>query len=168
MFKNNIFLIDNKVSDQQNSNTLFNESTLTQLQVNIYYFKPLCAMNFTIISSIDYLCCKVTGEYEFELTKKMFSDLVDEAVRQSRDFTLIDISEMTGTVSIIERYDLSSFLADYRQTNAPGKYLKIALTGHEPQIDSARFGQIVAQNRGVNLKVFTDIDKALGWLLQNK
>jgi hypothetical protein len=43
--------------------------------------------------------------------------------------------------------------------------VRLAVLGNEPIIDPNRFGEIVATNRGANVKVFTDDPMALEWLL---
>jgi hypothetical protein len=45
-----------------------------------------------------------------------------------------------------------------------GVILKIALVGREDQMFTDNFVENVAINRGINLKIFTDVDEAVIWL----
>jgi hypothetical protein len=89
-----------------------------------------------------------------------------ELLRQTRDAAadggkkavLIDIREIEGTLSIMERYSMGSLVADILQG------LRVALVGKEPLIDRDRFGENVAINRGAEIRIFTDPDQAVAWL----
>ena len=72
---------------------------------------------------------------------------------------LIDIRELTDArMSDVDRYDLG-VLAARDSIGVP-----IALVGPESMVDARRFGESVARNRGLNLRVFTDLDEAMAWL----
>jgi hypothetical protein len=40
----------------------------------------------------------------------------------------------------------------------------VAIVGVEPLVDRDRFGQTVAQNRGLPVKITTRLEEALSWL----
>lgn len=42
--------------------------------------------------------------------------------------------------------------------------IRLAYVGKVPVIDPSRFGETVAGNRGVDVKVFDSVDDALRWL----
>jgi len=72
---------------------------------------------------------------------------------------LIDVRELTGArPDGMELYDLG-VLASRDIIGVP-----VAFVGSESFIDPRRFGESVARNRGLNLRVFTDMDEALKWL----
>jgi hypothetical protein len=68
----------------------------------------------------------------------------------------------------VQRFDLADSISRfYHQTRVQspgGPLIRMAIVGSEPLIDRERFGEIVARNRGVPLKVTTDLDEALRWL----
>ena len=72
---------------------------------------------------------------------------------------LIDVRELTGPrPDGMELYDLG-VLASRDIIGVP-----VAFVGSESFIDPRRFGESVARNRGLNLRVFTDLDEAEAWL----
>jgi len=72
---------------------------------------------------------------------------------------LIDVRELTGPrPDGMELYDLG-VLASRDIIGMP-----IAFVGSEAFVDPRRFGEAVARNRGLNLRVFTDMNEALVWL----
>lgn len=72
---------------------------------------------------------------------------------------LADLRELTaGRLSDMDRYD-TAVLASRDSIAIP-----IALVGPEGLVDPRRFGESVARNRGLNVKVCTDMDEALAWL----
>jgi hypothetical protein len=46
--------------------------------------------------------------------------------------------------------------------------IKLAMVGMEGLIDPGRLGELVAQNQGVNGRVFTDLDEARKWLVEKE
>jgi len=72
---------------------------------------------------------------------------------------LIDVRELVGPrPDGMELYDLG-VLASRDIIGAP-----VAFVGSESFIDPRRFGESVARNRGLNLRVFTDMAEAEAWL----
>lgn len=119
-----------------------------------------------VILEKDYLCLYCTGHSTVEEVKKVFVKVVDVALEHKKSRVLVDANKVTGTFSIFERYEVSELLAREVIQRAIGKKLKIAICGQEPLIDPQRLGETVAKNRGVNLKVTTDLNEAKRWLLQ--
>jgi hypothetical protein len=89
---------------------------------------------------------------------------MDAALEHDKDRILIDAREVTGQMPFLDRYDASKFLAEQAKERAPNKIRKVALVFDAPMIDQARFGQTAAINRGLNAKVFSQIDEAVEWL----
>jgi hypothetical protein len=72
---------------------------------------------------------------------------------------LLDLREMTGArLSDMDRYDVG-VLAARESVGAP-----IAMVGPATLVDPRRFGESVARNRGLNVRVFIDMDEATAWL----
>jgi hypothetical protein len=72
--------------------------------------------------------------------------------------TLIDLHALPGPVTFLDRYQLGEMAGRY----LPG--IVLAALINEEQADRKRIGQLVAQNRGANVEVFTDGDAADAWL----
>jgi len=45
-----------------------------------------------------------------------------------------------------------------------GLLIKLAFVGQAPSMDPARFGMMVARNRGAQVVVVEDVNEALNWL----
>jgi len=72
---------------------------------------------------------------------------------------LVDLREMTGgRMSDMDRYD-TGVLAARHSVGVP-----IAMVASETLVDPRRFGELVARNRGLNVRVFTNMDEATAWL----
>jgi len=87
---------------------------------------------------------------------------ITAAVQNEFSKILIDVRNVTGEATIMERFDTSKYLVN--QIQEQGFRGKVAVLGNEPLIDHSRFGETVAKNRGVLGKATTDFDDALNWL----
>ena len=120
-----------------------------------------------IKSEGNILIINVRGSYSLSKAKDLFKLAIDTALQENKRNILIDVSHIKGSVSFIDRYDYSSFLAQYKLEHAATKVDKIAVTGHEPIVHKERFGELVAINRGANVKVFTEVEEAFKWIRNN-
>ncbi len=94
-----------------------------------------------------------------------FKQLIQQAIAAAQASVpparamLLDLREITGArMSDMDRYDVG-VMAARESVGAP-----IALVGSEALVDARRFGEVVARNRGLNVRVFTDMDEATAWL----
>ena len=71
---------------------------------------------------------------------------------------LLDVTDLRVTFREFDRYFFGSMAS---QVWPP---LPLAVLGREPVIDPSRFGELVARNRGMNVRAFTDRAEALRWL----
>jgi hypothetical protein len=75
---------------------------------------------------------------------------------------LLDIREVVGFLSDMDRYDLGVGGASL------GIRVPFAVVGREPLIEPERLGEIVARNRGMNVRAFTDYEAARTWLREQR
>ncbi len=75
------------------------------------------------------------------------------------DLTALDLQPVTT----LDRYRLGSSLISFS-----GKLRKVACAAKPEFIDPRKFGEQVARNRGVNLRVFDDLGAAQRWLLEEE
>lgn len=94
-----------------------------------------------------------------------FKQLIQQAIAAAQTSVpparamLLDLREITGArMSDMDRYDIG-VLAARESVGAP-----IAFVASEALVDPRRFGEVVARNRGLNVRVFTDMDEATAWL----
>jgi hypothetical protein len=74
---------------------------------------------------------------------------------------LIDGRTLEGEISLMARYDLGRIAAGLQE-----EPVQLAVVGTEQQVWPDRFGENVANNRGLRTKVTTDMAEALAWLHQ--
>ena len=104
---------------------------------------------------------KLTCRGEYSLTR--FLDLVqrtyDATTEHGRPAALVDITDVTGTPTTLERFEIGEELA-----RCGAAAIRVAAVGNLPLIDPSRFAAVVAKNRGANMWVFEDCDAAVRWL----
>ena len=95
---------------------------------------------------------------------RVYRGAVEAALEHRKSRILIDAMAVTGEVTVTQRYAGSVFLTTQIKERAIGAIRKVAICGYEPLVDPNRFGELVAVNRGVNLKVMTHRGEAVAWL----
>jgi hypothetical protein len=122
--------------------------------------------NFTIetIEETHFMTLIASGTYSLERAIHLCKLSIDTCLLYNKKKILVDITQVTGNVPFFDRFQYAEALAQYKSIHALTGVSKIALFGNEPLIDKNRFGETVAVNRGVNIKVFTELNDALAWL----
>ena len=75
---------------------------------------------------------------------------------------LIDVRDVAGSLSDMDRYDIGVGGASL------GIRVPVAIVGMEPLIEPDRLGEVVARNRGMNVRAFTDYEAARTWLHEQR
>ena len=114
------------------------------------------------------LHAKVSGPFSLDEAKRTFLEILEAIVQHKMDKVLIDGREIEGEPTTIERFIYSEFAATatrmLRERMALPKPPQFACVLQEPVLDPMRFGETVAVNRGMHVKVFDDLEDALRWL----
>lgn len=108
-----------------------------------------------------YLYALVEGEIDnAEVTSRYWREIAAKCKEAGTQKVLI-VEDLPGGPSVTEVYNLASALP------ALGFYrIKIAFVDrHLDQQELNQFGELVAVNRGINGKIFTEVDAAEKWLL---
>lgn len=114
-----------------------------------------------------YLYAEVSGTFERESAQDVSAKILDACSQHGLSKVLVDLRTLSGSLTVIDRWDYSEFMAAeiHNRLNS-GKLEKkvyLAYLGDE-LIDPQKFGQIVATNRGINVKATTDVKDAFRWL----
>jgi hypothetical protein len=117
-----------------------------------------------VILEEGFIRIKASGYYSLQNANHLFKLSIDSAVLHGKRNILIDVINIQGNIPFFDRFQFAEFLANYKAEHALTEVDRIAVVGEEPIVHSNRFGETVAVNRGVNLRVFTDMNQALGWL----
>ena len=112
----------------------------------------------------DFLLISARGNYSLSNANNLIKLAIDNGLSHNKSKILIDITDITGSIPLFNRFQFSEFLFNYIRKHALGKVNRIAVVGKEPIVDKERFGEIVAKNRGVNVRVFTDMSQASTWM----
>ena len=112
----------------------------------------------------DFLLISARGNYSLSNANNLLKLAIDNVLSHNKSKILIDITDITGSIPFFNRFQFSKFLYNYIREHALGKVNRIAVVGKEPTVDQEKFGEIVAKNRGVNVRVFTDRSEASIWI----
>lgn len=118
----------------------------------------------------DHLHFEIEGDFEMAGLDVVIDQLFEEVVLTQSPRVLMNVRGLTGSPSVWERFQFSTlFAASYLKARALGSIpsCRFAVFGEEPMVDPKRFGEKVANNRGVMLRVFTSETEALEWLLKD-
>ena len=110
----------------------------------------------------------VRGEFSLSEAKRTFLEVLDAVAQHKTGKVLFDGRELRGKPKSIERFYYGEFAAqetrrlitEHRVFRAPW----FAYVLRKPVLDPHKFGETVAVNRGMIVKVFENLEDALKWL----
>jgi hypothetical protein len=109
----------------------------------------------------DYLVARFIGPGTPAEASRQFESIAEHCKRANKNKLLLDFTEASGKISLAERYFFAEKARIFAQYG-----LKVAGVDKPEQLDPKRFCELVAWNRGVNIRAFTDIKSAEEWLLK--
>ena len=117
--------------------------------------------NLQITPEGSYIYCDYTGDFSVDTGMACIDALVDACVQHKCFKALFDCSHMIGEMGIFQRFQVIQYAEKTRDIA-----LKTAILGREDQVLPDKFAETVAMNRGINLRVFTDLEEAKNWLAE--
>jgi hypothetical protein len=112
-----------------------------------------------MIQEEGYIRFDYTGEFNEVMGKTCINAMVEACSQVQISNALLDCRNMIGEIQIFDSFKVAEY-----GVKMWGIISKTALVGREDQMLSDNFVENVAFNRGVNLKIFTDVDEAIDWL----
>ena len=112
---------------------------------------------FTCINKERYLFVELSGEYALSLFINAVHEISKQSEKEHLKKVLVDITKMTGSPSIIDRYETGVEISKYWGTK-----IQVAAVATESLINFST--ETVAVNRGANFRVFIEMNAALKWL----
>ena len=111
----------------------------------------------------NYLELIVSGELTIDVSEEVNPDLIKNECKKRRlKKILINAHNLSGKITIMDRFILAKKFAQ----SFTGSNIQIAAVSNKDlEYPAVPFFETAAINRGVNVKVFTDIEKAKEWLL---
>lgn len=122
------------------------------------------AYQLNIDKKEKYLLVEVSGEFLYSTDQEFFAELIESCFDNNRSNLLLDARNLKGDLSTFQRYNIALSVTNKIRKNFDKGIIRIAVVGAEPLIDPDRFAETVATNRGLIIKVTTDIEEALNWL----
>jgi hypothetical protein len=108
----------------------------------------------------DYIYFHVTGSDSLEVSKAFWREIIETSTQQNYKKILVD-EDLEGSVPIGDVYEVITSGLDIGDIRS----IKIAFVDkYQEHMAENIFGESVATNRGLNAKVFTNIDEAEQWL----
>jgi hypothetical protein len=108
----------------------------------------------------------VRGEFSLQEAKRTFLEMLEAVSRYRAEKVLLDGRTLKGKPEDLERFYYGEFAAEetIRLLKEHGSAPKFAYVLKEPIRDPRKFGETVAVNRGMNIKVFEAPEDAFEWL----
>lgn len=109
----------------------------------------------------DLLCVRAWGRDDsLEDVKRYGVAVLEKARLQNCTRILCDERELEYAIGTLDTYEYARFLAQ----KAP-RVGRVAIVCRPEQIENGEFWETVAVNRGLKVRMYTDIDEARAWLL---
>jgi hypothetical protein len=115
----------------------------------------------------DYLHLIGKGPYNPSEIPVLIHQVIEACEKCKPSKFLLDFLSVQGELSTMDRFHLAAnFAVKYIGGRMAGKFpaCKFATVGKPPLFDPKKFGETVALNRGVYVRNFGEIRKALDWL----
>ncbi|MBZ0179072.1 MAG: hypothetical protein K8F36_07260 [Melioribacteraceae bacterium] len=96
---------------------------------------------------------------EVEEVKAYGKSLIDLCKKNKLNKVISDERNVKYSLSQIELYSLATYYRELLNT-----VIKSAIVCRDEEFDNTHFWETVSVNRGLNVKVFTDIKKARRWV----
>jgi len=125
------------------------------------------SLEYKVVPGLEHLLVSLSGRYESSDATIAATQVIEACEKQQATKVLIDARLVEGPMSTMDRFYLSSvFSMKYIKERISGRIpqCRFAFLGKEPLIDPNRFGETVANNRGMAIKVFLKEEEAIAWL----
>jgi len=114
-----------------------------------------------MVEHLGYWEARYLGSYTMARYKKQMEVSVQACIDKKATLLLVDIRSLAGfTPSTQERYEFGRYGAQISRDLD-----RVSVLGHADQIDTEQFATMVARNRGLKVRAFTDPKAAVAWLL---
>lgn len=124
-------------------------------------------MYLELTPDADVLRVRVSGDFSLQEANdgvvRIFEAILERGIRK----VLVDCRQVVGEPTTLERFVHATFAVsqmDRFSGAGVSRGTRFAYVGNEPLIDRRHFGETVALNRGLNVKVSLSLERALDWL----
>jgi hypothetical protein len=119
-------------------------------------------MDVSFRDETRFVWAQFTGTWNLDELPGLLANILKECGTRRCNLLLIDIlSVKNDQISTFERYKMGLGAA-----SMSGGVRRMATVARPDQIDPQHFGETVARNRGMNIRIFGEVEPAQAWLLQ--
>jgi hypothetical protein len=115
----------------------------------------------------SFLSVGATGTFSLDEAKRAFLEMLEAVALHKTQKVLLDGRQLLGKPEAMERFLYGEFAAktvrDF-EVRGVSRATRFAYVLKEPVLDPKRFGENVAVNRGMIIKVFDNPEDAFQWL----
>jgi len=109
-----------------------------------------------------FVWARFNGTWNLDELPALLESIRKECAARKCALLMIDLLVLqNGEISTFERYKMGMAAA-----SLAGGVGRMAALARPDQIDPRRFGETVARNRGMNIRIFSEVQAALDWLLE--
>jgi hypothetical protein len=116
----------------------------------------------TAVDKGTYVLVEFSGAFSLEAGKRCVDEMDAACEEYGRPKVLLDCRGLTGNMDVFDRFKVTVY-----GTSHPRHFRRLALLALEEMLLHDRFVENVAVNRGMDLKIFTDIHEAEQWLTKS-
>jgi len=120
------------------------------------------SIQLQIVEMPGYLAAKFTGVGATEEIWRQFGLIAERCDRANKNKLLLDFVGVYADASLPNRY----FMAERAEIFTHYKLIKVAVAVRPERLDPQKFGEMAMRNRGVNARVFINVEDAEKWLLE--
>ena len=114
-----------------------------------------------VLDNREYVLANYIGEFSVQGAQDVIDRVVQLISGDCLRPVLIDCTKMSGNLSVLERFQT----VVYGQKMI-GKVSKLAIVRWRESSPPDRFVETAAANRGILVRLFTDVQEAVEWLTQ--
>ncbi len=118
-------------------------------------------IKITYVKEREHLVANFTGSGGLLEIGVRLALLARRCRREKRSRLLIDITRVNEVPTVSQRFQAGKRAAVFAEYG-----IRVAVMCSPEQVEPRRLVELVAQNRGVDVRVFTDLSAAQGWLLE--
>jgi hypothetical protein len=125
-------------------------------------------MKLKVSAESGFLRVDAVGEFSLAEAERTFLEMLEAVARHKVRKVLFDGRGLAGEPETMERFLYGEFVArafaEFADRGMLSRSTQFGYVLDEPVLDTRRFGETVAVNRGMVVKTFDNLQAALGWL----
>ena len=118
-------------------------------------------LNIQLIKPGDFVKTTPAGELDLNSSKEILAGLAASSDAGQARPMLMDLRNTTSVLNTVDLFELGSSLLEYGMAY---RRKTAVLTRNDDSFERGSFFELVARNRGYNVKAFTSFEEAIMWL----